>query len=686
MSPERKLQILTLVREQPGSTIASIREQLGHDVMDALFALMASGEVYVDLEHQLISEQESTQVFPSRESAEALQIVSGSNVSMRNGDSPQVNGHRSGKSPDVETLNLATQLPVLGAINSMADAAETQDPVNLSPEVFKLITTASQKDLAEAKERLKLLNNPKLAKERKVPDRTIRHWKNQYRRAEGVFACGFVGLLRRHNQHGNRNPRLPLQVYGIAGQVIKEVYMNPKRVTKMFAYGRFANKCQDAGLPAPSYVWFAKVIRKMRNYDVKLAREGKRAAYPLEFLDRPLSAKNDNHGQYPWHIVHIDHTLIDIELVDEATGIVLGRPWLTLMFDAYSRRILAFVMTFDVPSVNILKSLLRECLRRHSRLPSIIVHDWGREFGSEFFQTLNAIYEIQVRARPPGKPRAGTLIEREFGVLNKAFFHNLRANTQNTRNVRMLTKSINPRRLAVWSLERLHELFERFCFEVHDQRLHRGIGTTPAEAYVRGMALMGSRPSRRIEYDETFKFLTMATTPKGTARIQPGLGVKIRYFHYWNEQMRDPQWEQKEVPVRYDQDDLSVAFARIGSSWVRCVSHHDETLRNMSEKQWELAVRNLRQKRSVVERNGTITAKQIARFFESVEGEEVLRAQRMKDQARARFKEMSNGAPDSTEVSNAGHPPSAQTQNAQRSIESGERPEALLMGSVFEDF
>ncbi|HYM66978.1 MAG TPA: glycosyltransferase family 2 protein, partial [Patescibacteria group bacterium] len=55
-----------------------------------------------------------------------------------------------------------------------------------------------------------------------------------------------------------------------------------------------------------------------------LAREGKRAAYPLEFSTKPLSAKNDNHGDFPWQVVHIDHTQVDVELVDEATGLVLG--------------------------------------------------------------------------------------------------------------------------------------------------------------------------------------------------------------------------------------------------------------------------------------------------------------------------------------------------------------------------
>lgn len=47
-----------------------------------------------------------------------------------------------------------------------------------------------------------------------------------------------------------------------------------------------------------------------------------------------------------------------------------------------------------------------------------------------------------------------------------------------------------------------------------------------------------------------------------------------------------------------------------------------------------MAVEQLRRKRSHIEGQRSITSQQIARFFESVEGEELLRTQRLKDAAR----------------------------------------------------
>ena len=47
--------------------------------------------------------------------------------------------------------------------------------------------------------------------------------------------------------------------------------------------------------------------------------------------------------------------------------------------------------------------------------------------------------------------------------------------------------------------------------------------------------------------------------------------MKVRYFYFWAEQMRNPQWERKEVPVRYDHEDIGVAYVRLAGNWLQCV-------------------------------------------------------------------------------------------------------------------
>jgi putative transposase len=45
----------------------------------------------------------------------------------------------------------------------------------------------------------------------------------------------------------------------------------------------------------------------------------------------------------PLEVVQIDHTLVDVVVVDELERLPLGRPWLTLAIDVASRMVNGFV-------------------------------------------------------------------------------------------------------------------------------------------------------------------------------------------------------------------------------------------------------------------------------------------------------------------------------------------------------
>ena len=630
---ERDL-VSELIQQRPGISVAAVRERLGPSAMDGLYTMILEGTVFFDLEAELLTNQEVACLYPDRVTAEALTIMRGACRCKSDPNACACQGHQQTNAPSNSktALDQPVRVPLSPTPGEISSQPFVEHPPTESAQ--RLIQGADQKDLAVANERFKIIFDPELRKT--IPARTLRRYLALVKKAEELHGYGYLGLLPRRSQKGNSTPRLPARVYELAKTAIEQVFMTPKRVTKMHAHGTFSNQCEEEGLSTPSYHWFVKEIGKQKDYDLKLAREGKRAAYSVKPTNRPLSARNDNHGDYPWQVVHVDHTEVDVELVDEGTGTNLGRPWLSLMFDAYSRKVLAFVLTFDPPSTNSLRILLRDCVRRHSRLPSTLILDGGKEFSSDFFETLAAMFEINIFKRPPAQCRFGSLIEREFKTLNQQFFHNLAGNTQNTRNVRQLTKAVNPKGLAVWSLEALHTLLFQFCYELHDNNPHSALGMSPADAYSKGLALSGARVARQVDDDEVFRFLTMATTPKGSAKIQPGLGVKIRYFYFWNDAMRDPQWEGEVVPVRYDPEDLGVAYAYLGDGWVKCTSCHHDTLADRSEKQLALAVQALRKVRSSVEQQRTLTAKEIAKFFNSTEGDELVRTQRLKDQARLR--------------------------------------------------
>ena len=183
------------------------------------------------------------------------------------------------------------------------------------------------------------------------------------------------------------------------------------------------------------------------------------------------------------------------------TGRNLGRPWMTILVDAFSRRGLALYLTFDPPSYRACMMILRECVRRNGRLPQIIVIDGGAEFQSTYFETLLARYECTQKTRPPAKARFGSVCERLFGTTNTQFVHNLRGNTQITRNVRQVTKSVSPKELAAWTLGDLHDRASEYLYEVYDVIDHPALGQSPREAFCAGLENGGIRAQRLIPYD-----------------------------------------------------------------------------------------------------------------------------------------------------------------------------------------
>jgi transposase InsO family protein len=376
---------------------------------------------------------------------------------------------------------------------------------------------------------------------------------------------------------------------------------------------------------------FCTAVRKRAGFDQSSKRKGHRAAYCQEPFYFELELKTPRHGDRPFEICHIDHTELDIELVCSRTRQNLGRPWYTMLTDAFSRRLLAIFLTFDPPSYRSCMMVLRECVRRHGRFPQNLVVDGGKEFGSVYFDTLLARFECTKKTRPPAKARFGSVCERLFGTSNTRFIHNLAGNTQIMKNIRQVTRSVNPKRHADWTLAELYEGLCQWAYEVYDIISHPALGQTPREAFAAGLAQSGIRPHRTIAYDEDFRLWTLPTTVRGHARVVPGKGVKINHVFYWAAALRDPEVERTLVPVRYDPYDAGVAYAFVRSRWVQCVSEHYSALRGKSERELMLATAELRRRTHQHAGQFTVTAKKLADFLASTEGEHVLRVQRTKD-------------------------------------------------------
>ncbi|HEU5376488.1 MAG TPA: DDE-type integrase/transposase/recombinase [Ktedonobacteraceae bacterium] len=438
----------------------------------------------------------------------------------------------------------------------------------------------------------------------------------------------------------------------VIDKFIKEVYEHHKQKTKREVYGEFENYCKDNGIPTPpSYKTFVALVLKRPRHEQIKKRAGSRAAHGYEPPVWELTWNLPLYGDHPWEVVHIDHTQLDVELVDSKTGKNLGRPWSSFMTDAYSRRLLAVYLTFDNPSYKSCMMVIRECVRRYGRVPQSIIVDWGKEFESIDFEALLARYDCTKVSRPTGKPRFAQVIERLFNTANTTFVHNLAGNTQATKKARQMTASVNPRKHAVWTLETLYARLREWAYEVYDTNEHAGIGQTPREAFTKGLLQSGVRGHTEIPYDDAFIYDTLPSTRKGTAMLKPQ-GVKIHYFFYYSRAFTDyPELLNTQIEVRYDPYDIGYAYARIDGGWKKCLSAYHARFEGRSEKELQLISEQLRKQKSRHGQQFAVTAAKLAAFVTSLEEEEELLLQRRRDaEAKAVIASIGRSSQDSSQA------------------------------------
>ncbi|MBC8164699.1 MAG: DDE-type integrase/transposase/recombinase [Bryobacteraceae bacterium] len=648
--PAKRDAAVSYVLATPGLSLDDLIQVTKETVTaDDIFAMIAADVLYVDWRAAPLAEPLRVEVFSTPEAASltrrdgrprtllpsTIRLQCGSQITWDGRLWNVVNLGETSVGLLSEDQRL-TELPVaafeaLIRENRLQVAARKSD-LAADSALRDRLSRASEADLRAATYRAGViggyLDTGTLPTNTDVPMRTFFRWLDRYRKAEATYGSGFLGLLPQYGQRGNRTAKLPGTSRRLMQECIEQDYETLKQKTKYSSWIQLKRTCEAQAAPTPSYRTFCLAVRQRPGLAQTLKRKGRRASYQREAFYWDLDLKTPRHGDRPFEIVHIDHTELDVECVSYS-GQALGRPWMTLMTDAFSRRVLAFYLTFDPPSYRSCMMVLRECVRRFGRFPQILVVDGGREFESTYFETLLARYECTKKSRPPAKARFGSTCERLFGVVNTQFIHNLRGNTQITRNVRQVTKAVDPKGLATWPLPEIHKRLLEYLYEVHDLLNHQALGQSPRETFQMGLVSGGARIHRMVAYNEEFLMLTLPTTSKGAAKVMRSKGVKINHIYYWCEAFR--QIEDETVPVRYDPFDVGTAYAFVRKQWLQCYSDCYGALKGRSEREIMLATEELRRRHQNHSASFTVTARHLAEFLQSVEAEEALLAQRVRD-------------------------------------------------------
>lgn len=619
---------------------------------DYIFMLIVNEAIYVDISKSLLAEPENARVFLEKQMAEGYEIISKHQstslvpmnvVDLNPGTVMSWEGNRwtvvnVGEAvslideqdqmvslPKGTLINLLTEQKVI----PLNDLRET----NVDRNTLELLQSVGPEHYAVANKRHEIVVAVlagQATDQFGIPARTVRSWIRNFKIAEELYGSGYYGLLPHYYKRGNRNMKLPKETIVLMNHFIEEVYETPVQQSQIIVYGKLLNECEEKGIIAPSLKTFHTAIKNRPQKEQIEERQGKKVAYNSEEFYWELEQTTPRHGDRPLEIVHIDHTPLPIRLLDSKTGKVIDRsPWMTMMMDANTRRYLGIYLTFDKPSINSCMMVIRDCVRRFSRMPSIIVTDNGKEFKSVYYEALLARYLSTPLWRSAGRPRGGSVCERLFGTSQTQFINNLEGNTQAYKNHRQLTKAVDPEEHAIWTLELLYESLCEWAFEIYDTTIHPALGQTPREAFQLGLVLSGKRDNKIILYDKEFEIWTSPTTRTGTAKVSATHGVQINGRKYWNKAFRIPKVAGTLVNVRYDPFDIGIAYARVENKWVEGISEYYSVLKGKSMHEIKIISEEIRMR--LGRKNLKITAKHIATYMLSLEGKQKVMRQQQND-------------------------------------------------------
>jgi len=317
--------------------------------------------------------------------------------------------------------------------------------------------------------------------------RTIRRWLRAY------LNTGRTSSLAPSTPK-KRAKRLSEKVEAIIKHAIKTEYLTAQRKTAQKVIDAVRRTCRATKIKSPSANTVRNRLAEISEKKKRKKRHGNKLA-------------NERYGQirgkfpganWPLKVVQIDHTLLDIIVVDDVYRKPIARPWLTLAIDVYSRMITGYYLSLEHPSTfSVGLCIQHSALKKDRELASYgLKNSWdvwgimqtlhadnGSDFRSEALKDSCKEYDINISWRPLGKAHWGGHIERMIGTIVREI-HALPGTTYS--NVQERGAS-NPEASAVMTLDETREWLVTWITGVYHQKIHSQIKTTPQAMWEKGI-------------------------------------------------------------------------------------------------------------------------------------------------------------------------------------------------------
>ena len=365
--------------------------------------------------------------------------------------------------------------------------------------------------------------------------------------------------------------RLPEASEALIEEAIRDKYLTRQKVSIAALHAHIRHLCHASGLATPSWKAVRARVDQIDRHKLVRSRDGAKAA-----RDRFKPVAHEYQADHALHIVQIDHTPVDLFVVDSVHRRPIQRPWLTLAIDVASRMVAGFYLSLEAPSsASVALALHHAVMPKHawlaergvaidwpvSGLPDIVHVDNAREFRGRALARGAGEHGVTLMHRPVATPHYGGHIERLIGTMMGAV-HLLPGTTFSSIESR---GAYDPERHAVMTLDELERWLALEIAGKYHAAVHGGLHVPPSAAW-KSAVDRRSKPFRLPHDAQQFLYDFL---PFEERRIRRD-GLHLFGLRYWDDVLSP--WAgrlDRRLRVKFDPRDLSRVFVEgpDGAHW-----------------------------------------------------------------------------------------------------------------------
>ncbi|PHR91922.1 MAG: transposase [Robiginitomaculum sp.] len=361
----------------------------------------------------------------------------------------------------------------------------------------------------------------------------------------------------------NGSRRLPEETEAVIIEVINTFYKSRQKPNITGLHKEIRRLCRLRNLHVPSWYAVRSRIAAMDPAEIVGAREGAKAV-----RDRYRAVPGQYNAERAFEVVQIDHTLVDVIVVDRQSRQPLQRPWVTFAIDIASRMVAGFYLTLEPPSVLTVSLVIQHLVLPKedwlcgldikadwpvAGLPETIHIDNAKEFRSRALKRGAEEHGIVLQYRPVAVPHYGGHIERLIGTMMGAV-HLLPGTTFSNIQDR---GDYDSAAHATMTLDELERWLTLEIFRYHSE-IHSSLAIPPLAAWQDALARC-TVPLRQPHDPASFRIDFLPSVERMVRRD----GIHLFGLRYWDDVLS--VWagrHGRQLRVSYDPRDLSTVYVR----------------------------------------------------------------------------------------------------------------------------